>query len=105
AMTLGQLAFPLRSLDAQEINHLPLGDMETKTKLIIEFHAVRSIAAPFGVRAAPSRPRQCSRRRRRAKQIRYGPRRRAAPESEAALRPEYAAKTPGQFPCRCHQTS
>ena len=40
-MALGELTFPLRALDTEEINHLPLGDVKAKTKLVIGFHNTR----------------------------------------------------------------
>src|SRR6476660_3474360 len=104
-MALRQLALALRPLDPQEIDHLALGHMETKTKFIIEFHAARFIAALFDVRAEPTRPRRYNRRRRQAKRIRFGPHHAKAREFSAALHPECVAETPDQLPYHYRRTS
>jgi len=40
-MAIRELALTLRPLDSQVVDDLPLGDVETKTKLVVEVHIER----------------------------------------------------------------
>ena len=46
AVAVGQLAFSPRPLDAQEIDHLALRNLEAQTKLVVEFHKPQADTSP-----------------------------------------------------------